>query len=211
MTVSVKICGVTTPEAAVAASRAAMIGFVFYPRSPRFLRGPQAGDLISRTPPGPHRVGLFVDSDDAIIESILEYADLDFLQLHGEESPQRVQAIKQRFAKPVIKAITLRVVSDLDAATGYFDSADWLLFDASPPTGALRPGGNATAFDWRILDNRHWPLPWLLAGGLDADNLARAVNMTGARVVDVSSGVEERPGYKSPEKIKQFLDKAADL
>ena len=211
MTVAVKICGITTPEAAVASAGAAMIGFVFYPRSPRFLRGPQAGDLIRQAPPGPRRVGLFVDSDDAIIESILEHADLDCLQLHGEESPKRVQAIKQRFAKPVIKAVTLRVSSDLDAATAYFDHADWLLFDAAPPTGAPRPGGNAIAFDWRLLENRRWPLPWLLAGGLDAENLATAVRMTGAQAVDVSSGVEGRPGCKSPEKIKQFLDEAARL
>ncbi len=211
MTLAVKICGITTPEAAAAAVDAAMIGFVFYPRSPRFLRGPQAGDLIRQMPPDPLKVGLFVDSDDAVIESILDHAALDCLQLHGEESPQRVQAVKQRFAKPVIKAITLRRSSDLDRAAAYFDHADWLLFDAPPPTGALRPGGNATAFDWRLLENRSWPLPWLLAGGLDAENLATAVKTTGAIAVDVSSGVEDRPGHKNPEKIKRFLDQAAHL
>jgi phosphoribosylanthranilate isomerase len=209
-----KICGINNPAAAVAAAAggAAYIGLVFYPPSPRSLSPAQAAELASLVPDRVGRVGLFVDVDDTLLEAVLTQVPLTMLQLHGKETPERVQAIKGRFGLPVMKAVGIGTAQDLDSARAYFDAADWLLFDAKPPKqpGAL-PGGNAAPFDWTVLSGRTWPLPWMLSGGLAVTNVAEAVRLTGASVVDVSSGVEDRYGVKNPDRIRAFLEKAAAL
>lgn len=212
--ITAKICGVNSRAAAAAAvaGGAAFVGFVFYPPSPRALTPEAAAALAALVPSSIQRVGLFVDPQDGEIEAVLARVPLTMLQLHGGETPERLAAIRHRFGLPVMKAIGLAEPADLDAAAGYLTSADWLLFDAKPPreAGAL-PGGNARAFDWAMLAGRSWPLPWMLSGGLTAETLAEAVRVTGARVVDVSSGVEDRPGVKNPERIRAFLEAAALL
>ena len=212
--IQAKICGINDPAAVVAAAAggAAYIGLVFYSPSPRAVPHAVAAELAGLVPPRIGRVGLFVDPDDATLETVLKQVPLTMLQLHGGETPGRVQAIKRRFGLPVMKAIGVGAVRDLDSAPAYFEVADWLLFDAKPPKqpGAL-PGGNASPFDWALLAGRTWPLPWMLSGGLAVTNLAEAVRLTGAGVVDVSSGVEDRQGLKNPDRIRAFLEKAAAL
>lgn len=209
-----KICGINSPAAAVAAAAggAAHIGLVFYPPSPRAVAPEFAAELARLVPERVGRVGLFVDPTDDALEAVLSRVPLTLLQLHGRESPERVAAIKRRFGLPVMKAIGVAAPADLDTVAPYLGSADWLLFDAKPPSapGAL-PGGNARPFDWRMLSGRNWPLPWMLSGGLTAGTLAEAVRITGAPVVDVSSGVEDRPGVKNPDRIRAFLETAARL
>ena len=209
-----KICGVNSPAAAVAAAAggAAFIGLVFYPPSPRAVTADRAAELAALVPERVGRVGLFVDPDDATLRAVLTQVPLTMLQLHGRETPERVKDVKERFGLPVMKAIGIAAPRDLDAAAPYLPVADWLLFDAKPPQdpGAL-PGGNARPFDWRILAGRSWPIPWMLSGGLTAATLTEAVRLTGARVVDVSSGVEDRPGVKSPDRIRAFLETSARL
>ena len=209
MSVAAKICGINAPAAmaAAVAGGAAYVGLVFYPPSPRALTAKQAAALAAAVPEGVIKTGLFVDADDAVIAAAVAEAGLDLLQLHGGESPQRVAALKAAFGLPVMKAIKVASAADLAAATPYFTVADRLLFDAKPPPemiGAL-PGGNALPFDWRLIAGRDWPLPWMLSGGLDVDNVAEAVAISGAPAVDVSSGVEDAPGVKSPARIAAFL------
>jgi phosphoribosylanthranilate isomerase len=212
MPVDVKICGVNSREAATAAASggARYIGFVFYPPSPRAVDIAEAAALAETVPAGVGRVGLLVDADDRRIAEILAAVPLHMLQLHGRETPARVRVIRETFGLPVMKAIGIADKADIDAAAAYCDAADWLLFDAKPPKrpGAL-PGGNAVSFDWNLLAGRRWPIPWMLSGGLTAGNLAAAVRATGARVADVSSGVEDAPGRKSVTKIGDFLAAAA--
>jgi phosphoribosylanthranilate isomerase len=214
MSVAAKICGLSS-EAAVAAAvagGAAYVGFVFYPPSPRAVSPARAAALCAVVPPGILRVGLFVDADDAAIGAILDLAPLDLLQFHGGETPERVAAAKARFRRPVMKAIAVAEPDDVLAAGGYEDVAALLLFDAKPPRRAdALPGGNGLAFDWRLIADRRWRLPWMLSGGLTADLLPEAVRTSGARIVDVSSGVERRPGDKDPGKIREFLAAAARL
>ena len=209
-----KICGINSPAAAVAAAAggAAHIGLVFYPPSPRAVAPEFAAELARLVPERVGRVGLFVDPTDDELQSVLSRVPLTLLQLHGRESPERIAAIKRRFGLKLMKAFGVAAPADLDAAAPYFGVADWLLFDAKPPSapGAL-PGGNARPFDWRMLSGRNWPLPWMLSGGLTAGTLAEAVRITGAPVVDVSSGVEDRPGVKNPDRIRAFLETAARL
>ena len=209
-----KICGINSPAAAVAAAAggAAHIGLVFYPPSPRSVSAETAAELARLVPERVGRVGLFVDPADDELQAVLSRVPLTMLQLHGSESPERIAAIKHRFGLKVMKAIGVAGPGDLDAATAYAAVSDWLLFDAKPPKepGAL-PGGNARPFDWRILQGRSWPLPWMLSGGLTAGTLGEAVRITGAPVVDVSSGVEDRPGVKNPDRIRAFLEAAARL
>jgi phosphoribosylanthranilate isomerase len=209
-----KICGLNSPAAAVAAAAggAAHIGLVFYPPSPRAVTVEAAAELARLVPERVGRVGLFVDPTDDELQSVLSRVPLTMLQLHGRESPERIAAFKRRFGLKVMKAIGIAGPGDLDAAAAYVPVSDWLLFDAKPPKepGAL-PGGNARPFDWRILQGRSWPLPWMLSGGLTAGTLAEAVRVTGARAVDVSSGVEDRPGVKNPDRIRAFLEAAARL
>jgi phosphoribosylanthranilate isomerase len=209
-----KICGINSPVAAVAAAAggAAFIGLVFYPPSPRAVSPETAAQLAALMPERIGRVGLFVDPDDATLRTVLRKVPLTMLQLHGRNSPDRIREIKERFGVPVMKAFGVAEPIDLNAVAAYQGVADWLLFDAKPPQepGAL-PGGNARSFDWRILSGRSWPIPWMLSGGLTAANLAEAVRVTGARAVDVSSGVEDRPGAKNPDRIRAFLEAAARL
>jgi phosphoribosylanthranilate isomerase len=209
VSVAAKICGINSPNAlkAAVAGGAAFLGFVFYPPSPRALTPRAAATLVEKAPSGVPTVGVFVDPDDATLAATLDAVPLGLLQLHGAETPARVAAIKQRFGRPVIKAIKVGGAQDLAAADAFLDVADWLMFDARPPSdraGAL-PGGNALAFDWRLIAGRRWKLPWFLSGGLTADNVAEAVAISGARYVDVSSGVESAPGVKDPAKIAAFL------
>ena len=215
MSVEAKICGINSTEAMEAAitGGAALVGLVFYPPSPRALVPAQAARLATAVPPGIARVGLFVDPDDDLLRAVLAEVALDLVQLHGREPPPRVAEIRARFGKPVMKVIKVATAEDLSAAEPYLPVADRLMFDAKPPRhmkDAL-PGGNALAFDWRVLAGRRWTRPWMLAGGLDAENLAEAVEITGAQAVDVSSGVEDRPGVKSPAKIAAFLERAKAL
>lgn len=209
MGVEVKICGINTPTAGAAAGEAGadFIGLVFYPPSPRAVTPEQARDIAAAVPGRVRKVGLLVDAEDAAIRAVLEAVALDLLQLHGSESPTRVAEIRARFGLPVMKALKVAGEADVAAAAAYCAVSDRLLFDAKAPAdmrGAL-PGGNALAFDWRLLGGRDWALPWMLSGGLNAGNLGEAVRVSRARAVDVSSGVEDRPGLKNPDKIRAFV------
>ena len=215
MPVEAKICGITTAAAMDAATGggARLVGLVFYPPSPRCLGLAEAASLAARVPAGIDRVGVFVDPEDELLAATLERVQLELIQLHGAETPRRVAEIRSRFERPVMKAIKIAAAEDPEAAEPYLGVADRLLFDAKPPrhmTEAL-PGGNALSFDWRLLAGRVWSRPWMLSGGLDADNLAEAVEISGARAVDVSSGVEDRPGVKNPDKIARLLETARAL
>jgi phosphoribosylanthranilate isomerase len=210
MSVLAKICGLKTQEtlAAAVAGGASLVGFNFYGRSPRCVDPATVKQLAANVSAGVRTVGLLVDDSDARIAEILGTCDLDLLQLHGHETPERVAEIRVRFGKPVIKAIPVSEAADLDRAAAYEGVVDYLMFDAKPPkamTNAL-PGGNALSFDWTLLAGRRFRRPWLLAGGLTPDNLVDAVRISGAPMVDVSSGVEDRPGEKNMSKIKAFLD-----
>jgi phosphoribosylanthranilate isomerase len=204
MRVLAKICGLSTPEtvAAAVAGGAGLIGLQFFAKSPRCITPDRAIEL-ARAVSVP-KVGLFVDADDAAIDAALPA--LDMLQLHGKETPERVTDLHRRTGKPVIKAMPLAVAADVAAARRYDGAADWLLFDAKPAPGASRPGGNGVPFDWTLLAGTTWSVPWLLSGGLTAENVAAAVEATGAAAVDVSSGVESAPGRKDVGRITAFLD-----
>jgi phosphoribosylanthranilate isomerase len=212
MTVEAKICGLSTAEtldAAVAAG-ARFVGFVTYPRSPRHVASNDVLKALgARVPKGVIRTGLFVDPEDALLDERLATGAIDLLQLHGAETPERVAAIKARTGKAVMKVIKVGEASDIERGiAAYAGVADRLMFDVA---GGTLPGGNATAFDWTFLSGRTVPLPWLLAGGLRPDNVAEAVRITGARTVDVSSGVESSRGVKSVELIRAFLDRVKAL
>jgi phosphoribosylanthranilate isomerase len=213
MTVRAKICGLNDPVAVRAAvdGGAAFIGLVFYPPSPRAVTPDEAAALAALAPAGVGKVGLFVDADDNAIDAVLASVPLDMLQLHGGESPERVAGLRARTGLKVMKVIKVAGAADLESAPDWYDVADWLMFDARPPRDMKNalPGGNALVFDWLLLKDWEFPLPWMLAGGLDAGNVAEAVRLAGARYVDTSSGVEDKPGVKSPEKIRQFLKAVA--
>ncbi len=213
MTVDVKICGLTDATAVAAAVEggAAMCGFVFFSASPRNLTPGAAAALTARVPDGIVKVGLVVDADDGLLADIVATAGIGMLQLHGTESPERTADIRRRFGMPVMKVLAIQGPDDIAAARAYEGVAERLMFDAKPPEGATRPGGNARAFDWGLLQGQSWSRPWLLAGGLTAENLGLAVKTSGATAVDVSSGVEDAPGRKNPDKIRRFLAAAADL
>ncbi len=214
MAIEVKICGIRTPEVLDAATEggARYVGFVFYPRSPRAVDPATAAELARRVPTGVRSVGLFVDPTDAALEAVLTRVPLDMIQLSGDEPPARVHAIRRRWGLPVMKAVPVGEAADLDRADGYAELVERLLFDARPPRDpAALPGGNGMPFDWRLMAGRAWPVPWMLAGGLRPDNLEAAVAATGALAVDVSSGVEERPGHKTPERVLAFLEAARRL
>ena len=213
MSIEVKICGLTDAAAVKAAVEggAAMCGFVFFPASPRNLTPKEAAELTKGVPEGVIRVGLTVDADDALLAEIALVAKIDMVQLHGAETPARTNEVRERFGLPVIKVLAVQGPDDLAAAKAYQGVADRLMFDARPPKEASRPGGNARAFDWRVLKNQTFALPWLLAGGLTAENLTEAVKTSGAVAVDVSSGVEDAPGVKNVDKIRAFLAAAAAL
>ena len=215
MTVTAKICGLNESSAidATVAGEASHVGLNFYPPSPRAVTNDEARRLVQSIPTTVCTVGLFVDADDALIDSAVEAAALDMLQLHGSETPNRVAALKLRTGCTVMKVISVAETADLVNAERYSEVADWLLFDAKPPTDVEYPlpGGNARSFDWQLLAGRRWSIPWMLAGGLNSANVGKAVALTGAAVVDCSSGVEDRPGSKNLDKIAKFLAVVAEL
>ena len=191
---------------AAAAAGAAYAGFVFFAKSPRHLTIDQAKVLALAAPVGLAKVALVVDAWDDELDSIVETMPLDMIQLHGHESPDRVAEIRARYGLPVMKAVGLADESDLPLIREYAHACDQLLIDAKPPRDATLPGGNGLAFDWRLVAQRRWLRPWMLAGGLTPDNVAEAVRLTSARQVDVSSGVESSPGVKDHFRIRAFLD-----
>ena len=209
MTVTAKICGLSTPEAvrAAVAGGASHIGFVFFPKSPRNI----APDAAARLAP-PARaknvkiVALAVDPSDNEVDAIVAGLSPDLIQLHGKETPARVRDIGQRSGRGIIKVLPVSEASDLAPATAYEPLVEHLMFDAKPPKDAERPGGLGEPFDWTLLAGRRFARPWLLAGGLDAWNVAGAIAASGAPLVDVSSGVERGPGLKDPALITAFLD-----
>jgi phosphoribosylanthranilate isomerase len=210
MSVSAKICGVTTPEAARAAlaGGAAYLGFMFFERSPRNIAVEAAARLAEPVRGKAKVVAVTVDPSDAEVDRIARDLRPDFIQLHGRETPGRVREVAQRSGAGVIKVVPVSELSDLDAAGDYEFVADHLMFEGKPPKDATRPGGLGATFDWTLLSGRRFRRPWLLAGGLDPWNLADAVRQSGAPIVDVSSGVERGPGLKDPALITAFLDAA---
>jgi phosphoribosylanthranilate isomerase len=202
----VKICGLTAPEAVrhAAACRAAYVGLVFFPRSPRSLSFEQARALVDAAPPGVTTVALLVDPDDALIDRVAALP-VGMLQLHGGETPARTAEIRDRASLPVMKAIGVATADDVARIAAYEAVADQILADARAPEGADRPGGNAAAFDWGLVAGRRWARPWMLAGGLTPGNVSEAIRLTGARQVDVSSGVESAPGVKDPALVAAFI------
>jgi phosphoribosylanthranilate isomerase len=212
MSLIVKICGLSTPEALDVAidAGADMVGFVFFPPSPRHLAYDAARPLGRRVRDRAQKVALTVDADDAVFEALVEALQPDMLQLHGKETPARVAALKARFGLPVMKAIAIEAKGDLAAVAPYAGIADRLLFDARAPREATRPGGLGKAFDWHLLENLDPGVPFMLSGGLDAGNVGEALRVTRALGVDVSSGVERAPGEKDPDKIRAFIRAARD-
>ncbi|CAM8636472.1 TrpF Phosphoribosylanthranilate isomerase [Paracoccaceae bacterium] len=210
--IRVKICGLKTPAdvAAVAASGAAYAGLVFFAKSRRNLTIPAARALALAAPVGLAKVALVVDADDAFLDAITEAMPLDMLQLHGHETPDRVAEVRARYGLPVMKAVGVADEGDLAAVFDYSLVADQILVDAKPPKNADLPGGNGLSFDWRLVAQRRWLRPWMLAGGLRPDNVAEAIRLTNARQVDVSSGVEAAPGVKDAGRISAFV-KAAQM
>ena len=187
---------------------AAYVGFVFFAKSPRHVALSDAARLAAAVAPGVAKVALTVDADDAALDALLAEVPVDMLQLHGHESPERVGEVRARYGLPVMKAVGVAGEEDLPALEAYGRVADQILVDAKPPKGADLPGGNGLAFDWRLIAGRRWPVPWMLAGGLTPDNVSEAIRLTGARQVDVSSGVESAPGVKDSVRIAAFLKAA---
>ncbi|MEP2027081.1 MAG: phosphoribosylanthranilate isomerase [Paracoccaceae bacterium] len=207
MDIRVKLCGLKTKadiDVAVTAG-ATYVGFVFHPKSPRHLSTAQAAAMATAAPAGLCKVALIVNADDSLLDFLTTEVPLDMLQLHGSEAPERVRAIKDRYGLPVMKAVGVADSNDLADLDSYCRVADQVLVDAKPPRGAPLPGGNGLAFDWELIAGRRWPVPWMLAGGLTPDNVAEAVKMTGARQVDVSSGIESAPGQKDHDLMRAFV------
>ncbi len=207
MSLTVKICGLSTRETLDVAldAGADMVGFVFFPPSPRHLGFQLARDLGQAVKQRALKVALTVDADDATLGGIVEALQPDLLQLHGRESAERVKDIKRKFARPVMKAIAVETAADLEGLSEYRDVADRILFDARPPKHATRPGGLGAAFDWHVLENVELAVPFMVSGGLHAANVADAVRITRAGGVDVSSGVERELGRKDPDMIRAFI------
>jgi phosphoribosylanthranilate isomerase len=212
MSLIVKICGLSTPDTLDVAieERADMVGFVFFPPSPRHLAFDAARVLGKRVRGRAQKVALTVDADDALLDAVVESLRPDMLQLHGKEPLARVSGLKQRFGLPVMKAIPVETRGDLSVVAGYAAVADRLLFDARAPREATRPGGLGKSFDWRLLENLDPGIPFMLSGGLDPGNVGDALCVTRAPGVDVSSGVERAPGEKDPDKIRAFVHAARD-
>jgi len=204
--IRVKICGLTKIadiQAAVQAG-ASYVGFVFFPKSPRHLATKDASIMAASVPVGICKVALTVNADNTRLDQLIDAVPLDMLQLHGSESPERVAEVQDRYGLPVMKAVGVADEGDLPGLDEYLRVADQVLVDAKPPAGAKLPGGNGLAFDWRLIAGRRWPVPWMLAGGLTSENVREAIRLTGARQVDVSSGVESEPGVKDAAKIRAF-------
>ena len=209
--VPVKICGLTTSDdlAAAVAAGARFVGFNFFPKSPRYVNVTQAASLASEVPLGVAKVVLVVDPTDALLDEITAIVAVDMIQLHGSETPERVTEIKNRYGLPVMKAFGIAGAEDLEKIDIYSAVADQLLIDAKAPKDADLPGGNGVTFDWRLLaDRKYWTKPWMLAGGLTADNVAEAIRLTGAKQVDLSSAVESSPGRKDAAKMTAFIKAA---
>jgi phosphoribosylanthranilate isomerase len=207
MSLLIKICGLTTRETldAALAAGADMVGFVFFPPSPRHLGLGAARELGLAVDGRALKVALSVDADDATIENIVETLRPDLLQLHGRESTARIRDLKSRFGLPVMKAIPVEAAADLAPLAGYAAVCDRILFDARAPKGATRPGGLGATFDWHLLENLALERPFMVSGGLSIDNVAEAVRITRADGVDVSSGVERAPGVKDCDMIRDFV------
>jgi len=213
MPLLVKICGLKTPDALDAALEggADMVGFVFFPPSPRNLGVEAARALGERVNGRAKKVALSVDATDAELDRAVEALKPDILQLHGKETPERIAQVRSRFRLPVMKALPIEQKSDLAPIRIYEKVTDWLLFDARAPREATRPGGLGKTFDWTVLQNLDLKVPFMLSGGLDASNVAEALRITRAPAVDVSSGVERAPGEKDPDKIRAFIRAARGL
>ncbi|ERL97195.1 phosphoribosylanthranilate isomerase [Rhodobacteraceae bacterium HIMB11] len=209
--VSVKICGLATVDdvRACADAGANYMGLVFFEKSPRNITLPAARELALAAPLGLAKVALVVNPSDAELDAITGTVPLDMLQLHGRETPERVAEVKARYGLPVMKAVGIADGDDLPKLESYFGVADQILVDAKPPKGGELPGGNGLSFDWRLIAGRRWPCPWMLAGGLTPENVAEAVKMTGAKQVDVSSGVEDAPGQKNAKLIQKFVQSSS--
>ncbi len=207
MSILVKICGINSPVAADAAVAAGadFCGLVFHAASPRNVNTEQAASLAARMRGRAKIVALLADASDEEIATVMRAVQPDMLQLHGSETPERVAGLRAHFGVDVIKAIAIADASDLASVRVYEMAADMLLFDAKAPASATRQGGHGAAFDWKILKGRSFARPWLLAGGLHAENVARALGASDAPGVDVSSGVESAPGIKSAEMIRNFV------
>lgn len=205
--IQVKICGVSQPRDIAAASRAgaSYVGFAFFEKSPRNLSLEAARDLAAGVPATVRTVALCVNPEDAALDALIAAVPVDMLQLHGGEPPSRVASIRARYGVPVMKAVGVRDANDLMALESYAEVSDQLLVDAKPPKDAALPGGNGLSFDWRLIADRQWPVPWMLAGGLTAQNVGEAIRLTGAQQVDVSSGVESAPGVKDSALIEGFI------
>ncbi|WOF72505.1 phosphoribosylanthranilate isomerase [Parvibaculaceae bacterium PLY_AMNH_Bact1] len=210
--VAVKICGLSTPEMVRVAVEAGAthIGFMFYERSPRNVTVAEAAKLRSLVPDSVQAVAIMVNPDDALVDDVAQTVKPDLLQLHGSETRERVAEISNRAGLPVMKVISVADAADVAAADIYKKVADLLLFDAKPPKSMANalPGGNAVSFDWSLIADADPKLPWMLSGGLTPDNVAEAIAQTGARMVDVSSGVEDAPGQKNEALIRAFVKAA---
>ena len=210
MSVDVKICGLTDSEAVSAAidNFADFIGFVFFDKSPRNVTPKMAKELSSPIPSHIKKVAVLVDPSDDLIRDILRKFEPDYLQLHGKESVGRVWEIKLRYNIPIIKAFSVRDGDDIAASLPYQEVTDMFLFDAKAPKESILPGGNGLSFDWNLLANREFSIPWMLSGGLNAANVRSALDISGAKMVDASSSLESEPGTKDPALIIEFLDVA---
>jgi phosphoribosylanthranilate isomerase len=211
MAAQAKICGLTSAAAigAAVAGGASHIGFVFFPPSPRNIGFDQAAALAADVPAHVGRVGVFVDPDEELIAAAIAAARLSAIQIHGEQGPAETAAHRRRHRIELWKAVPVRTRADLDLGRAYKGIADRLLYDAKTPPGSTLPGGMGLRFDWKLLDGFDHPLAWALSGGLDPDNVADAIGITGARLVDVSSGVESAPGIKDVDKIAAFMQAVA--
>lgn len=209
--IRVKICGLRTPAdvQAAADAGAAYVGFNTFPKSPRCVNLEQMNALSVVVPVGIAKVALVVDGDNAQLDALTNAVPLDMLQLHGHETPERVAEVRLRYGLPVIKVLGISSAEDLPLIDIYSDVSDQLLLDAKPPKGAVLPGGNGIAFDWRLLARRkYWTKPWMLAGGLTPSNVAQAISRTGTQQVDVASGVEAAPGQKDANLMRAFVEAA---
>ncbi len=212
MVLDIKICGLKTPDAVAAAldGGATHIGFIFFPKSPRHITPDVAAGLRTAATGRANAVAVTVDASDETLDEIVRAVKPDMLQLHGKETPERVRFIKERYGLPVIKAFSIRNPADLEAIAPYRGAVDRFLFDAKPPKGSELPGGNGVSFDWNLLAALDADIDYMLSGGLNADNIAEALEKTGAPGIDISSGVERAPGEKDVRLIKNFFQAVAD-
>jgi phosphoribosylanthranilate isomerase len=213
--IAIKICGLTTSDAvqSIIAAKADYAGFVYFPASPRHIALDKAVILKTLLPASIKAVSVLVDPDDALLAQVMQVLAPDFLQLHGKETPERVKTIRATFPQAkLIKAVQVRSSDDIAHAMAFTAHIDGLLFDAKPPElPGMLPGGNGLSFDWALLKNREFPLPWFLSGGLNGENIADALSQSGAQMIDISSGVESAPGVKDPALIEAFIHKVRSI